>query len=163
MEVVSGPDADIQPGNALPLANIPVGTVIHNIEMQPGRGSQLVRSAGSSATIVAKEGKYAQIRMPSTEYRLIPLACRATIGTVSNVDHENVKIGKAGRKRHMGIRPTVRGLVMNPVDHPHGGGEGATSIGLSSPKSPWGKPTAGKKTRKKNKKSNKYIVRGRRK
>ncbi len=163
MQVVSGVDSDIQVGNTLPLNNIPVGTVVHNIEMHPGRGAQLVRSAGASASVMAKEGKYAQMRMPSGEYRLIPLTCRATIGTVSNIEHENVKIGKAGRTRHMGIRPTVRGLVMNPVDHPHGGGEGSTSIGLPSPKSPWGKPTVGKKTRKKNKKSDKLIVRGRRK
>ncbi|NLZ71065.1 MAG: 50S ribosomal protein L2 [Clostridiaceae bacterium] len=163
MQVVSGVDSDIQVGNTLPLNNIPVGTVVHNIEMHPGRGAQLVRSAGASASVMAKEGKYAQMRMPSGEYRLIPLTCRATIGTVSNIEHENVKIGKAGRTRHMGIRPTVRGLVMNPVAHPHGGGEGSTSIGLPSPKSPWGKPTVGKKTRKKNKKSDKLIVRGRRK
>ncbi len=163
MQVVSGVDSDIQVGNTLPLNNIPVGTVVHNIEMHPGRGAQLVRSAGASASVMAKEGKYAQMRMPSGEYRLIPLTCRATIGTVSNIEHENVKIGKAGRTRHMGIRPTVRGLVMNPVDHPHGGGEGSTSIGLPSPKSPWGKPTVGKKTRKKNKQSDKLIVRGRRK
>lgn len=163
MQVVSGPDVDIQVGNTLPLINIPVGTVIHNIELHPGRGAQLVRSAGASASLMAKENKYAQIRMPSGEYRLIPIDCRATIGSVGNIEHENVKIGKAGRQRHKGIRPTVRGLVMNPVDHPHGGGEGSTSIGLPSPKSPWGKPTVGKKTRKKNKKSNKMIIRRRKK
>lgn len=163
MEIVSGSDVDIRVGNSLPLANIPVGTVVHNIEMYPGRGAQLVRSAGASANVMAKENKYAQLRMPSGEYRMIPLNCKATIGTVGNIEHENVEIGKAGRNRHRGKRPSVRGLVMNPVDHPHGGGEGATSIGLSSPKSPWGKPTMGKKTRKKNKKSNKYIVRQRRK
>ncbi len=163
MQVVSGKDADIAVGNTLPILNIPVGTVIHNIEMHPGRGAQLVRSAGASASLMAKEGNYAQIRMPSGEYRLIPINCRATIGTVGNIEHENIKIGKAGRQRHLGIRPTVRGLVMNPVDHPHGGGEGSTSIGLPSPKSPWGKPTVGKKTRKKNKKSNKMIIRRRKK
>ncbi len=163
MQVVSGPEADIQVGNTLPLINIPVGTVIHNIEMHPGRGAQLVRSAGASANLMAKENKYAQIRMPSGEYRMIPINCRATVGSVGNLEHENVKIGKAGRQRHKGIRPTVRGLVMNPVDHPHGGGEGSTSIGLPSPKSPWGKPTVGKKTRKKNKKSDKLIIRRRRK
>ena len=163
MEIVSGSDVDIRVGNSLPLANIPVGTVVHNIEMYPGRGAQLVRSAGASANVMAKENKYAQLRMPSGEYRMIPLNCKATIGTVGNIEHENVEIGKAGRNRHRGKRPSVRGLVMNPVDHPHGGGEGATSIGLSSPKSPWGKPTMGKKTRKRNKKSNKYIVRQRRK
>ena len=161
MEIVSGSDVDIRVGNSLPLANIPVGTVVHNIEMYPGRGAQLVRSAGASANVMAKENKYAQLRMPSGEYRMIPLNCKATIGTVGNIEHENVEIGKAGRNRHRGKRPSVRGLVMNPVDHPHGGGEGATSIGLSSPKSPWGKPTMGKKTRKKNKKSNKYIEIGR--
>ncbi len=163
MEIVSGQNVDIQVGNCLPLANIPVGTTIHNIEMQAGRGGQLVRSAGAEASLMAKEGKYAQIRMPSGESRLIPMNCRATIGTVGNIEHENIKIGKAGRQRHKGIRPTVRGLVMNPVDHPHGGGEGSTSIGLPSPKTPWGKPTIGKKTRKKNKKSDKMIVRRRKK
>ena len=163
MEIVSGQNVDIQVGNCLPLANIPVGTTIHNIEMQAGRGGQVVRSAGAEASLMAKEGKYAQIRMPSGESRLIPMNCRATIGTVGNIEHENIKIGKAGRQRHKGIRPTVRGLVMNPVDHPHGGGEGSTSIGLPSPKTPWGKPTIGKKTRKKNKKSDKMIVRRRKK
>ena len=163
MQVVSGQGSDISVGNALALRDIPVGTVIHNIEMYPGRGAKLVRSAGTSASLMAKEGKYAQLRMPSGEYRLIPINCRATIGTVGNIEHENIKIGKAGRQRHKGLRPSVRGLAMNPVDHPHGGGEGATSIGLSSPRTPWGKPTVGKKTRKKNKKSNQYILRRRKK
>ncbi|NLM18515.1 MAG: 50S ribosomal protein L2 [Clostridiaceae bacterium] len=163
MQVVSGEGSDISVGNTLALRDIPVGTTIHNIEMHPGRGAQLVRSAGASASLMAKEGKYAQLRMPSGEYRLIPTNCRATIGTVGNIEHENIKIGKAGRQRHKGLRPSVRGLAMNPVDHPHGGGEGATSIGLSSPRTPWGKPTIGKKTRKKNKKSNQYILRRRKK
>lgn len=163
MEVISGPDADISVGNTLPIRNIPIGTTIHNVEMHPGKGAQLVRSAGASANLMAKENKHAQLRMPSGEYRMIPLDCRATIGTVGNIEHENIKIGKAGRNRHRGIRPGTRGLAMNPVDHPHGGGEGATSIGLPSPRTPWGKPTMGKKTRKKNKKSNQYIVRRRKK
>ncbi|NLJ71307.1 MAG: 50S ribosomal protein L2 [Clostridiaceae bacterium] len=163
MQVVSGEGSDISVGNTLALRDIPVGTTIHNIEIHPGRGAQLVRSAGASASLMAKEGKYAQLRMPSGEYRLIPINCRATIGTVGNIEHENIKIGKAGRQRHKGLRPSVRGLAMNPVDHPHGGGEGATSIGLSSPRTPWGKPTIGKKTRKKNKKSNQYIIRRRKK
>lgn len=163
MQVVSGQGSDISVGNTLALRDIPVGTVVHNIEMHPGRGAQLVRSAGASASLMAKEGKYAQLRMPSGEYRLIPINCRATIGTVGNIEHENIKIGKAGRQRHKGLRPSVRGLAMNPVDHPHGGGEGATSIGLPSPRTPWGKPTVGKKTRKKNKESNKYILRRRKK
>ncbi|HHT23995.1 MAG TPA: 50S ribosomal protein L2 [Clostridiaceae bacterium] len=163
MEVVSGQGSDISVGNTLALRDIPVGTVVHNIELYPGSGAQLVRSAGASASLMAKEGKYAQLRMPSGEYRLIPINCKATIGTVGNIEHENIKIGKAGRQRHKGLRPSVRGLAMNPVDHPHGGGEGATSIGLPSPRTPWGKPTIGKKTRKKNKKSNQYILRRRKK
>lgn len=161
-EVMSGPDADIKVGNALPLNNIPLGTVIHNIELTPGKGGQLVRSAGNSAQLIAKEGKYAHVRLPSSEVRLILLTCRATVGQVGNVDHENLVIGKAGRKRHKGFRPTVRGSAMNPVDHPHGGGEGRAPIGMPSPVTPWGKPTLGYKTRKKSKKTNKYIVRGRR-
>ena len=159
--IVSGPDADIKPGNALPLANIPVGTVIHNIELYPGKGGQMVRSAGVFAQLMAKESNYAQVRLPSGEVRLVRLDCRATIGQVGNTDHELINIGKAGRKRHMGIRPTVRGSVMNPNDHPHGGGEGRAPIGRSGPMTPWGKPALGLKTRKKNKKSNKMIVRRR--
>lgn len=159
--VVSGPDADIKPGNALPLVNIPLGTVIHNIEMKPGKGAQLVRSAGSSAQLMAKEGAFAQVRLASGEVRMIPMNCKATVGQVGNLDHENINIGKAGRKRWMGIRPTVRGVVMNPCDHPHGGGEGKSPIGMPSPVTPWGKPTLGYKTRKKNKASDKYIVRRR--
>ncbi len=159
--VMSGPNADIKPGNALPLANIPVGTVIHNIEMKPGKGAQLVRSAGCSAQLMAKEGNFAQIRLSSGEVRMIPILCKATIGQVGNLDHENVSLGKAGRKRWMGIRPTVRGVVMNPCDHPHGGGEGKSPIGMPSPVTPWGKPTLGYKTRKKHKESDKYIVRRR--
>jgi len=160
--VVSGPDADIKPGNALPLANIPVGTMIHNIELNPGKGGQLVRSAGGAAQLMAKEGDYAQVRLPSGEVRMIRISCKATIGQVSNVEHENIKLGKAGRSRWLGIRPTVRGVVMNPVDHPHGGGEGKSPIGRPSPVTPWGKPTLGYKTRKKNKKSDKFIVKRRR-
>ena len=160
-KVVSGPDADIKAGNALPLLNIPVGTVIHNIEMHPGKGAQLVRSAGNSAQLMAKENGYALLRLPSTELRNVPINCMATIGQVSNIDHENVKIGKAGRKRHMGWRPTVRGSVMIPNDHPHGGGEGKSPIGRPGPVTPWGKPTLGYKTRDKKKASNKYIVRRR--
>jgi len=159
--IVSGPDSDIKVGNALPLANIPVGTIIHNIELQPGGGGQLVRSAGNGAQLMAKEGKYAQVRLPSGEVRKIRIECRATIGEVGNLDHENIKIGKAGRKRHMGIRPTVRGSVMNPNDHPHGGGEGRAPIGRKGPVTPWGKPALGYKTRKKNKASDKYIVKRR--
>lgn len=159
--VESGENADIKPGNALPLENIPVGTEIHNIELKPGKGGQLVRSAGNVAQLMAKEGNYAQIRLPSGEVRMVSLKCKATIGQVGNIDHENVSIGKAGRKRWMGIRPTVRGVVMNPVDHPHGGGEGRAPIGRKSPMTPWGKPTLGYKTRKKNKESDKYIVRRR--
>ena len=160
-KIVSGATADIIAGNALPLANIPVGTVIHNIELYPGKGAQLVRSAGNSAQLMAKEGKYATLRLPSGEMRMVPIGCRATIGQVGNIDHELVTIGKAGRKRHMGIRPTVRGSVMNPNDHPHGGGEGRTSIGRPGPVTPWGKPALGLKTRKKNKQSNKLIIRRR--
>lgn len=159
--VVSGADADIKVGNALPVKNIPVGTIIHNIEMKPGKGGQMVRSAGNGAQLMAKEGDYASVRLPSGEVRKIRMECRATIGEVGNIDHENIKIGKAGRKRHMGIRPTVRGSVMNPNDHPHGGGEGKTGIGRVSPVTPWGKPALGYKTRKKNKPSNQYIVKKR--
>lgn len=161
--IESGPQSDIKIGNALPIKNIPVGTMIHNIELKPGKGGQLVRSAGNSAQIKAKEGKYSLVRLPSGEERLISINCRATIGQVGNLDHENITIGKAGRKRHMGIRPTVRGSVMNPNDHPHGGGEGRSPIGRPSPMSPWGKKTLGTKTRKKNKKSDKFIVRRRKK
>ncbi len=159
--IFSGPEADIQVGNALPLQNIPVGTIIHNIEMKAGKGGQLVRSAGNGAQLMAKEGGYATIRLPSGEMRKVRIECRATVGEVGNIEHENIKIGKAGRKRHMGIRPTVRGSAMNPNDHPHGGGEGKTGIGRPSPVTPWGKPTLGYKTRKKNKKTNQYIVKRR--
>jgi len=159
--VRSGMDADIKPGNALPIKAIPVGTLIHNIELFPGRGAQLVRSAGNSAQLMAKEGDFAQVRLPSGEVRMVRVDCRATIGQVGNIDNENVSIGKAGRKRHMGWRPTVRGVVMNPCDHPHGGGEGKSPVGMPSPVTPWGKPTLGYKTRKKNKQSNKYIVKRR--
>ena len=159
--IVSGPDADIKVGNALPLANIPVGTIIHNIEMKPGKGGQMVRSAGNGAQLMAKEGNEAQVRLPSGEVRKVTLNCRATIGEVGNADHANIQIGKAGRKRHMGIRPTVRGSVMNPNDHPHGGGEGKAGIGRVSPVTPWGKPALGYKTRKKTKASDKYIVKRR--
>jgi len=158
--VMAGPEAEIRPGNAMPIASIPTGTMIHNIELYPGRGGQLVRSAGSSAQLLAKEGDYAHIRLPSGEVRLVRTECYATIGQVGNVEHSNIKIGKAGRKRHMGIRPTVRGSAMSPRDHPHGGGEGRQPIGLPGPKSPWGKPTLGAKTRR-NKKTDKYIVRRR--
>lgn len=160
--VVSGVGADIQPGNCLPLSAIPVGTEVHNIEMKPGRGGQLVRGAGTSAQLLAREGKMATLRLPSGEVRLIPVNCRATIGTVSNTDNEIVNIGKAGRKRHLGRRPQVRGSVMNPVDHPHGGGEAKSPIGMPGPVTPWGVPTLGYKTRK-NKRSDKYIVRRRKK
>jgi large subunit ribosomal protein L2 len=156
--VMSGPTAEIRPGNSLPVSNIPIGTLIHNIEIKAGKGAQLVRSAGGAAQLLAKEGDFAQIRMPSGEVRLIHQVCYATIGQVGNLDHNNVKLGKAGRKRHMGIRPTVRGTAMSPRDHPHGGGEGRQPIGLAGPKSPWGKPTLGKKTRR-NKKTDQYIVR----
>lgn len=156
--VLSGPTADIKPGNAMMLKDMPVGTVVHNIELKPGKGAQLVRSAGVSAQLMAKEGKKALLRLPSGEMRFVPVDCKATIGQVGNIEHGNVVIGKAGRKRHMGIRPTVRGSVMNPCDHPHGGGEGRTSIGRPSPVTPWGKPALGYKTRKKNKASDKQIV-----
>ena len=155
------PNADIKVGNTLPIANIPVGTIVHNIELQVGKGAQLVRSAGSSAQLMAKESDYAQLRLPSGEVRYIRVNCRATIGTVSNLTHEIVNIGKAGRKRHMGIRPTVRGSVMNPNDHPHGGGEGRSPIGHASPRTPWGKPALGYKTRKTKKYSDKFIVKKR--
>ena len=156
--VLSGPTADIKPGNAMALKDMPVCTVIHNIELKPGKGAQLVRSAGVSAQLMAKEGKKALLRLPSGEMRFVSIDCKATIGQVGNIEHGNVVIGKAGRKRHMGIRPTVRGSVMNPCDHPHGGGEGRTSIGRPSPVTPWGKPALGYKTRKKNKASDKLIV-----
>ena len=156
--LMSGPEADIKPGNALALKNMPVGTIIHNIELKPGKGAQLVRSAGVSAQLMAKEGTKALLRLPSGEMRYVSIECKATIGQVGNAEHGNVVIGKAGRVRHMGIRPTVRGSVMNPCDHPHGGGEGRTSIGRPSPVTPWGKPALGYKTRKKNKASNKLIV-----
>ena len=159
--IVSGADADIKIGNTLPLANIPVGTVIHNIELKPGKGGQMVRSAGNGAQLMAKEGNFAQVRLPSGEVRKVRIECRATIGEVGNLDHQNIQIGKAGRKRHMGIRPTVRGSVMNPNDHPHGGGEGKAGIGRVSPVTPWGKPALGYKTRKKKKASDKYIVKRR--
>ena len=159
--IVSGADADIKVGNALPVANIPVGTIVHNIELQPGKGAQMVRSAGNGAQLMAKEGKYASLRLPSGEVRKVRLECRATIGEVGNIDHQNIQIGKAGRKRHMGIRPTVRGSVMNPNDHPHGGGEGKAGIGRVSPVTPWGKPALGYKTRKKKNQSDKYIVKRR--
>jgi large subunit ribosomal protein L2 len=161
--IVSGPEADITVGNCLPLKNIPVGTTVHNVELKAGKGAQLVRSAGASAQLMAKDGNYATLRLPSGEMRLVRIECRATIGQVGNLDHQNVRIGKAGRKRHMGIRPTVRGSVMNPNDHPHGGGEGRAPIGRSGPVTPWGKPAMGYKTRKKNKPSDKYIVRSRNK
>ena len=159
--VVSGPDSDIKTGNALPLVNIPTGTFVHNVELYPGRGGQLARSAGNAAQLMAKEGKYALLRLPSGELRNVPVNCMATIGTVSNEDHINVKIGKAGRTRHMGIRPTVRGSVMNPNDHPHGGGEGKSPIGRPGPCTPWGKPALGYKTRNKKKSSDKLIVKRR--
>ena len=156
-----GVNADIRPGNALPIANIPVGTIIHNIELMPGKGAQLVRAAGNSAQLMAKEGKYAQVRLPSGEVRMIRMDCIATIGQVGNLDHENISIGKAGRKRHMGWRPTVRGVVMNPNDHPHGGGEGKSPIGRPGPVTPWGKPALGYKTRAKKNRSDKLIVKRR--
>ena len=161
MTVMSGAEAEVRVGNCLPLENIPVGTMVHNIELYAGKGGQLVRSAGMAAQLMAKEGKYATLRLPSGEMRMVPLNCRATVGVIGNGDHNLVKIGKAGRKRHMGIRPTVRGSVMNPNDHPHGGGEGRAPIGRSGPMTPWGKPALGLKTRKKNKSSNKMIVRRR--
>ena len=159
--VVNGPQAEIRVGNCLPLRNIPIGANVHCIELLPGKGAQMVRSAGNGAQLMAKEGKYATLRLPSGEMRMVPIDCRAAIGVVGNGDHELIKIGKAGRKRHMGIRPTVRGSVMNPNDHPHGGGEGRAPVGRPSPMTPWGKPAMGMKTRKKNKHSNKYIVRSR--
>jgi large subunit ribosomal protein L2 len=158
--VMSGPAAEIRPGNSLPISNIPVGTMVHNIELRDGRGGQLVRAAGTAAQLLAKEGDYAQIRMPSGEVRLVRQACYATVGQVGNLEHSNIKLGKAGRKRHMGIRPAVRGSAMSPRDHPHGGGEGRQPIGMPGPKSPWGKPTLGAKTRR-NKRTDKYIVRRR--
>jgi ribosomal protein L2, bacterial/organellar len=161
MKVMNGSTAEVSVGNCLPLADIPVGTIVHNVELYPGAGGQLVRSAGNGAQLMAKEGKYATLRLPSSEMRMVPINCRATIGSVSNPEHNLVNIGKAGRKRHMGFRPTVRGSVMNPNDHPHGGGEGRTGIGRPGPSTPWGKPALGLKTRKKNKKSNKMIVRKR--
>ena len=160
-KVYSGADADIKPGNTLPIANIPVGTFIYNIELYPGKGGQLVRSAGAAAQLMAKENGMAQVRLPSGEVRLIRLDCRAQIGQVSNIDHENVKIGKAGKTRHRGIRPTVRGSVMNPCDHPHGGGEGRSPIGRPSPVTPWGKPTNGYKTRNKKSRTEQFIVKHR--
>ena len=156
--VLSGENADIKAGNALPLGTIPVGTLVHNVEMQPGNGGQMVRTAGASAQLMAKEGKYATLKMPSGEMRMVLLTCKATIGQVGNLDHELVSLGKAGRKRHMGIKPTVRGVVMNPNDHPHGGGEGKSPVGMPSPVTPWGKPTLGYKTRKHNKASDRFIV-----
>jgi large subunit ribosomal protein L2 len=159
--VFSGEKSDIKVGNSLPLRNIPVGTIIHCIELKTGKGAQMVRSAGNGAQLMAKETDYAQVRLPSGEVRKVRIECRATIGEVGNIDHENIKIGKAGRTRHMGVRPTVRGSVMNPNDHPHGGGEGKTGIGRVGPVTPWGKPALGYKTRKKNKPSNKYIVKKR--
>jgi len=158
--VVAGPEADIRPGNSLPLANIPLGTQVHNIELHEGKGGQLVRAAGTSAQVLGKEGRYAAIRLPSGEVRRVRQACYATIGEVGNPDHSNIKLGKAGRKRYMGFRPTVRGSAMSPRDHPHGGGEGRSPIGMPSPKSPWGKKTLGKKTRR-NKRTDKYIIRHR--
>jgi len=162
-KIESGPEADIRPGNALPLANIPVGTVIHAVEMTPGKGAALARSAGTSIQLMGKEGKYAILRMPSSEMRRVLVACRATVGEVGNSDHSNITIGKAGRKRHMGVRPTVRGTVMNPVDHPHGGGEGRNKSAGRHPVTPWGVPTKGHRTRKKNKASNRLIIRRRKK
>ena len=159
--VVSGTGADIKPGNALFLKEIPVGTLIHNIELYPGKGAQLVRSAGSSAQLMAKEGDYAQVRLPSGEVRMVRLECKATIGIIGNQQHENISIGKAGRKRHMGWRPTVRGVVMNPNDHPHGGGEGKSPIGRAAPVTPWGKPALGLKTRKHKNRTDKFIVKRR--
>ena len=160
-KVYSGADSDIKPGNTLPIANIPVGTLIHNIELYPGKGGQLVRTAGSAAQLMAKENGMAQVRLPSGEVRLVRLDCKATIGQIGNIEHETIKIGKAGKKRHMGIRPTVRGSVMNPCDHPHGGGEGRAPIGRSGPVTPWGKPALGYKTRDKKAKTNKFIVKRR--
>jgi len=160
-KVISGENVDIRPGNCLPISNIPVGTLIHNIELNPGQGGKMVKAAGGEAQLMAKEGEYAHVRLPSGEMRLVRAKCRATIGTIGNTDHSNVKLGKAGRTRHLGIRPTVRGTVMNPVDHPHGGGEGKAPVGHSGPLTPWGKPALGYKTRKKNNKTDKYIVKRR--
>ena len=160
-KVMNGPEAEVRVGNCLPLSQIPVGTMVHNVELYPGKGGQLVRSAGNAAQLMAKEGKYATLRLPSGEMRMVPVNGRATVGQVGNIDHELINYGKAGRKRHMGIRPTVRGSVMNPNDHPHGGGEGRAPIGRSGPMTPWGKPAQGYKTRKKHKQSNKMIVRRR--
>ena len=160
-KVVSGEKADIKPGNCMKIESIPVGTMIHNIELNPGQGGKLVRAAGQQAQLMAKEGKYAHVRLPSGEMRLVMAKCRATIGTIGNSDHENVNVGKAGKTRHMGIRPTVRGSVMNPCDHPHGGGEGRAPVGHAGPMTPWGKPALGYKTRKRNKQSNKFIVKRR--
>ena len=160
-KIVSGEKVDIKPGNNMPIENIPVGTMIHNIELHPGQGGKMVRAAGQGAQLMAKESKYSHVRLPSGEMRLVLTKCRATIGTIGNSDHENVKLGKAGRTRHMGVRPTVRGSVMNPVDHPHGGGEGRAPVGHAGPMTPWGKPALGYKTRKKNKASNKFIVKRR--
>ena len=160
-KVESGPNSDIKVGNCLPIENIPVGTMIHNVELRPGQGGKLVRSAGQEAQLMAKEGRYAHLRLPSGEMRLVLVKCRATIGTVGNTDHENIKLGKAGKSRHLGIRPTVRGSVMNPNDHPHGGGEGRAPIGHAGPMTPWGKPALGYKTRNKKKQSNKFIVKRR--
>ena len=159
--VMNGPEAEARVGNCLPLEQIPVGAVIHNIELHPGKGGQLVRSAGNGAQLMAKEGKYATLRLPSGEMRMVPIICRATMGVVGNGEHSLINVGKAGRKRHMGIRPTVRGSVMNPNDHPHGGGEGRAPVGRPGPSTPWGKPALGLKTRKKKKQSNKYIIRRR--
>ena len=161
MKIMNGPEAEVRIGNCLPLSEIPIGTEVHNVELYPGKGGQLVRSAGNSAQVLAKEGKYATLRLPSGEMRMVPIMCRATVGIVGNVDHNLINIGKAGRKRHMGIRPTVRGSVMNPNDHPHGGGEGKCGIGRPGPSTPWGKPALGLKTRKAKKASNKLIVRRR--
>ena len=158
--VISGPKAEVRPGNCLPISNIPVGTLVHNLEVLEGRGGQMVRAAGSAAQLLAKEGDYAQVRMPSGEVRLVRQTCYATVGQVGNLDHSNIKLGKAGRKRHLGVRPTVRGTAMSPRDHPHGGGEGRQPIGMPGPKTPWGKPAGGYKTRR-NKKTDKYIVRRR--
>ena len=160
-KVISGEKADIKPGNSMSIENIPVGTMIHNIELNPGQGGKMVRAAGQAAQLMAKEGQYSHVRLPSGEMRLVLTKCRATIGTLGNADHENVKLGKAGKTRHLGVRPTVRGSVMNPVDHPHGGGEGRAPVGHAGPMTPWGKPALGYKTRKKNKASNKFIVKRR--
>ena len=156
--IVSGPDADIKTGNALPLENIPVGTMVHNIELQPGKGGQIARAAGMAAQLMAREGNMATLKMPSGEMRYVPVKCKATIGQVGNLDHEIIRIGKAGKVRHMGIRPTVRGSVMNPCDHPHGGGEGKCPVGHAGPMTPWGKPALGYKTRKKKNKTSKFII-----